>query len=278
MKRHDGLRVMVIGAHPDDPDVYASGTAARFVAGGARVVFVSLTNGDKGHRTMGCAALAARRKAETAAAARCLGLADYLVLDHPDCELEPSLENRRELTRLIRRFAPHLIFTHRTCDYHADHRACGTLVMDATYLLGVPHWCPDVPVPGTAPAVFLLSDTFTVPRPIRSDVAVDVTGELDRMADCLLCHPSQFLEWLPPECEGAVEALPAPDASVAERRAFVRRFWLDPYKADDARRFNLPFAYAEVFEQSEYGKQLSPSALRTFFPEGSLFGMKNEER
>ena len=263
--RLDGIRVMVIGAHPDDADVYASGTAAKFVAEGAQVVFVSMTNGDKGHRTMGCAELAARRKGETQAAARCLGLEDYVVLDHPDCELEATLENRRELTRLIRRFAPHLIFTHRTCDYHADHRACGTLVMDAAYLLGVPHWCPDVPVPDTAPAVFLMSDPFTTPRAIRPDVTVDVSDRLDLMADCLLCHPSQFLEWLPPEQEGALEALPAPDATLEERRAFIRRFWLDPYKANDARRFGLPFAYAEVFEQSEYGRQLTPAAIRDLF-------------
>lgn len=261
---------MVIGAHPDDPDVNCGGTAALFAAAGARVKFVSLTNGDKGHRVLSPAELAERRKGETQASAKVLGVEEYIVLSHPDCELEVSLENRRELTRIIRKFAPHIVFTHRTCDYHADHRACGTLVMDATYLLGVPHWCPDTPVPDVLPAVFFLRDRFTVPRELRPDVAVDVTSMIDTMADALLCHVSQFLEWLPPEHPGALEALPGPNASVEEKRAFIRRFWTEKRQHFDAERFNLPFKYAEVFELSEYGQQPSAEKIREIFPKEAI--------
>ncbi|MBQ9430339.1 MAG: PIG-L family deacetylase [Kiritimatiellae bacterium] len=278
MKRLSGLRVMVIGAHPDDPDVYAAGTAVKYVSEGARVVFLSLTNGDKGHRELSPPELAARRKGEAKHAAETLGIEDYLVLDHPDCELEATLENRWELIRIIRKFAPHVIFTHRTCDYHADHRACGTLVMDATYLLGVPHCCPDTPIPNVAPVVFFLRDIFTVPREFRCDVAVDVGAVKDVMADGLLCHVSQFLEWLPPENEGAVEALPKPGAPVEERRAFVRRFWHDARQGQDVKRFDLPFEYAECFELSEYGRTPSASELQGLFPAGTQFRIAVGER
>ena len=263
------LRVLVLGAHPDDPDVCMAGTAVKYSAEGATVRFVSLTNGDKGHRTLSCKDLASRRKGETAAAARALGIESYVVLDHPDCELEVTLDTRREVTRLIRSFAPHVVFTHRTCDYHADHRACATLVMDAAYLLGVPHWCPDVPVPDVLPVVFYMRDRFTVPRELRPDVVVDVSDVLDKMADGLLCHESQVLEWLPPEHPGAVAEIPRADAPADVRRAFIRKYWFDKLQGHDVRRFSLPYRYADVFELSEYGRTPDVGELRELFPEGA---------
>ena len=149
------LKVMVIGAHPDDPDVHCGGTAAMLAEKGARVVFVAMTNGDKGHHAMSADDLARRRFGEAQAAAKAYGIERYVIFDNHDCELEATLENRRRLTRVIREFGPHVIFTHRCNDYHADHRATGQLVMDATYLLGVPLWCPEVPIP---------KEIFALPR------------------------------------------------------------------------------------------------------------------
>lgn len=262
------LRIMIIGAHPDDADVNMAGTISKYVAAGARVLMVAMTNGNKGHRTLPPDELAARRLGESKASARLLGAEDYVIMGSDDCELEPSLEWRRRLTRVVRSFAPHVIFSHRTCDYHADHRAAGTLVQDITYFLGVPYWCPDTPVPDVVPAVFFMRDEFTVPRPLRPDVSVDVTDVQDIAADALCCHGSQFFEWLPPEIPGAVEANPGIDGSVEAKREFVKRFWFDR-KRFDAERFNLGCEYAEVFELSEYGRQPSPDEIRTLFPAGA---------
>ena len=131
---------MMIGAHPDDADEDAGAATLKLVDRGARVRFVSVASGDLGHQSMAPEALAARRLLEARASGRALGIEDYAILGYHDCEVEPTLDLRRRLTRLIRSFAPHIVMTHRTCDYHADHRAVGTAVMDATYLLGVPHW------------------------------------------------------------------------------------------------------------------------------------------
>jgi LmbE family N-acetylglucosaminyl deacetylase len=74
------------------------------------------------------------------------------------------MEWKKKITKIIREFAPHLVFTHRTCDYHADHRAVAQLVMDVAYFLKVPYWCPEYPVPDIMPAVFFMRDRFSMPR------------------------------------------------------------------------------------------------------------------
>ena len=137
----DPLRILIIGAHPDDADIKAGGTAAKWCALGHVVRLVSLTNGQAGHQTMHGPELASRRRAEAEAAAATIG-ATYEVFDHPDGELDDRLEYRHEVIRLIRSFRPDLIITHRSTDYHPDHRFAGLLVQDASYLLTVPAICP----------------------------------------------------------------------------------------------------------------------------------------
>ena len=267
------LRVMAIGAHPDDPDVNMAGTIRKFVLEGAKVRMVSVSNGDKGHRTMPPDELAKRRYAEAQESARVLGVEKYLVLGGHDCELEVTMEWKKKLTKVIREFAPHLIFTHRTCDYHADHRAVAQLVMDVAYFLGVPYWCPEVPVPDVMPAVFFMRDRFSMPRELRPDVVLDVTDVQDVVADALCCHESQFFEWLPPEIPGAQAENPGKDGSVETKRAFVKKYWFSR-KRLDARRFNLEFEYPEVFELSEYGRQPSSAELQEMFPCGARISQR----
>src|ERR1700676_4861775 len=99
----DKIRVIAFGAHPDDCDIRAAGTAALFEAAGAAVKFVSVTNGDAGHQTMLGPVLAARRLAEAKESARRLGI-EYEVLENHDGELLPTLEVRRQIIRQIRQW------------------------------------------------------------------------------------------------------------------------------------------------------------------------------
>jgi len=255
------LKVMIIGAHPDDPDVRCSGLARTLALAGHRVRYVSLTNGEKGHQFMEAKDLAARRLAETQASARTLGIESYLVGDTPDCELQPTLDARRLVTRIIREFGPHVIITHRPNDYHCDHRACATLVQDATYLVGVPLWCPDVPVPDVIPTVFFMGDRFTQPAPFRPDFVIDVSQHEDTIVDAFACHESQMFEWLVPEHGASLSDVP-PVSDVEGRRAFVRKTALH-LVADYARAFDAAVEKAypgrhpklvEVYEKSEYGR------------------------
>src|SRR5438270_8253163 len=90
------IRVIAFGAHPDDCDIRASGTAALFASLGHAVKFVSVTNGDAGHQRMSGAELAARRLREAKESARRLGI-DYDVLNNHDGELLPTLEVRQQI-------------------------------------------------------------------------------------------------------------------------------------------------------------------------------------
>lgn len=266
---------MVIGAHPDDPDLNAGCTVMKLIDAGARVRFVSVCNGDKGHQTSWGPELSRRRHGEAMASAKIFGVEDYAILDNPDCEIENTPEIRRELTRRVREFSPHVIFTHRICDYHADHRAVGQTVMDITYFLGVPGWCPDCPLPTVKPAVLFLRDTFTVPRELRPDVIVPVDdpGIRKRYLDALSCHVSQFAEWLPYDKQITAEC-PSWD-DVPAREAFLIKHWLEPRKSFDAKRFGVTeFAEVEVFEQSEYARQMSPEELKTVFGANAIIGSR----
>src|SRR5262249_39746372 len=150
------LRILVIGAHPDDADIKAGGTSAKWCALGHVVRLVSLTNGQAGHQSMYGPPLADRRRAEAQAAGAVIG-ASYEVLDHPDGQLDDRLESRHEVIRLVRTFRPDLILTHRSTDYHPDHRFAGLLVQDASYLLTVPAICPDVPHLASCPVILYFS-------------------------------------------------------------------------------------------------------------------------
>src|SRR5215813_9009906 len=99
------LRLLIVGAHPDDADYFAGGTAALYRSAGHIVKMVSLTNGDAGHQTLRGPTLAQRRRTEAAAAGAVIG-ATYDVLDNHDGQLLPSLENRFQVIRLIRSFQP----------------------------------------------------------------------------------------------------------------------------------------------------------------------------
>src|SRR5438067_188570 len=128
------LNIIAFGAHPDDCDQRAGGTAAKYALLGHRVRFVAVTNGDAGHQTEGGGALAARRRAEAREAGRRIGI-DYVVLDNHDGELLPSLAVRDQIIRQIRLWNADLGLAPRPNDYHPDHRHTATVVQDATYMV-----------------------------------------------------------------------------------------------------------------------------------------------
>src|SRR6266850_450726 len=153
----ESLRLLIIGAHPDDADYAAGGLAALYCAAGHVVKMVSLTNGDAGHHVKAGHDLAERRRREAAASAAVIG-ATYEVFHNHDGELLPTLENRRQVIRLIRSFRPNLVLTHRPNDYHPDHRYTSQLVQDAAYMVTVPAVVPEVPHLPRNPVIGYLPD------------------------------------------------------------------------------------------------------------------------
>jgi LmbE family N-acetylglucosaminyl deacetylase len=266
------LRILIIGAHPDDVDIKAGGSTALWTQAGHRVQLISVTDGGAGHQTLRRPALVQRRRAEAKAAGAIVG-ADYTTFDFPDGELQPTLEARFALIRLIRTFNPDLVLTHRPNDYHPDHRYTAQLVQDAAYMITVPAICPDAPHLDRNPVIMSFSDDFRKPVPFVPDVVVDVGPVFSKIVDMLDCHVSQFYEWLPFN-SGTLDQVPA---SPAERKA-----WLDgrmrkrirpladryrdkvtqTYGPEEGRKVE----YIEAFELSEYGSPLDGATRARLFP------------
>ncbi len=258
-------RILFIGAHPDDADILCGGTACRLSKAGHLVKFVSATNGDTGHQTMSRAETARVRYQETQASARTGGLYEYQVLNH-DCGLEASVENRREILRIIRAFAPDVVISHRLCDYHPDHRATAQLVMDTAYVVMVPHFCEDAPIPAQAPVYAYSYDRFQEPRPFRADAAIEIDSVLDNKLAVLDCHRSQFYEWLP-WIDGSDKNFDVTKLDAAQKRQHLLRWCEECRKGADMSRDWLKevygeergsrIVYAETFEQSVYSRCVS---------------------
>jgi LmbE family N-acetylglucosaminyl deacetylase len=263
------LHVIAFGAHPDDCDIRAAGTAALFAKMGHAVKFVSVTNGDVGHQEIHGAALAKRRLAEAKESARRLGI-EYDVLDNHDGQLLPTLDVRYQIIRKIREWNADIVLAPRPNDYHPDHRYTGVLVQDAAYMVVVPALVPEVPALRKNPVFLYYEDRFQRPNPFRPDVAIDLDDVIDRKIDALDSHVSQFYEWLP-WVDGKLADVPK---DPAERKAWLKRSRTSPInpatraalvKWYGAAKGNST-KYYEAFEICEYGAQPDEARIRQLFP------------
>jgi len=266
--------LLVIGAHPDDSEITAGGVAALTAARGGRVLHVAMTNGDKGHQTLGGATLARMRRAEARAAADALG-AESIVLDNHDGELMPTLEHRYELIRIIRDFKPDLVLFPRPCDYHPDHRNTSHLAQDALYVVRVQNVCAFNDRLEADPVAMYVGDPFQKPYPFQPDVVIDIGSVYEQKLEAMGRHVSQMYEWLP-FVEWRVDVSDIP-ADPVGRLAFLREHW-EARMRRDADRFRsqliasygaergLQISYAEAFEVCELGAPLTPEARQRLFP------------
>jgi len=260
------LRILVIGAHPDDCEWLAGGTAALYTRLGHRVKFVSLTNGDAGHHEMAGAPLARRRKAEAAAAAKVVG-AESLVLDHHDGTLLPTLELRNEVTQIIREYKPDLVMSHRPNDYHPDHRYTGVAVTDAINMVIVGNLVPFVPPLSYIPVMVYLWDRFQKPYPFIPDVLVDIDSVYEKKIDCLHCHTSQMYEWLFAKEEIALDQRREwlknqVEADMSAVTTAYRQKLVEVFGSEKGAKIH----YIEAFEACEYGGKMTPEVKARLFP------------
>jgi LmbE family N-acetylglucosaminyl deacetylase len=263
------LRIIAFGAHPDDCDIRAAGTAAKFAAMGHHVKFVAVTNGDAGHQSEGGGMLAKRRRAEAMESGRRLGVT-YEVLDNHDGELLPTLEVRQQIIRRIRQWGADIVLAPRPNDYHPDHRYTGVLIQDAAYMVVVPNVCPDTAPLHDNPVFLYFEDGFQRPNPFRPDVAVAIDDVFDKKIDALDAHVSQVYEWLP-WVDHTLNQVPK---DVAERKKWlasrreppispaVRKALEKWYGAERAAQVKV----AESFELCEYGRRPTDDELRKLFP------------
>ena len=263
--------LIVFGAHPDDCEFSAGGLAALFAHRRGRVCFVSLTNGDAGHQTLGGARLARMRREEARAAANVIGI-ESRVMEQHDGELLPTIEMRREVIKLIREWQPELILAPRPNDYHPDHRYTSILVQDAAYMVTVPNIAAFADHLHRDPVIMYVSDRFQKPYPFTPDAVIDIDSVIEQKVDMIHCHQSQVYEWLPYN-GGYLDQVPTQQD---DRKAWLRDR-IEPRLRLDAERFRngliasygtvrgAAVRYAEAFEACEYGAPLTSEARERLF-------------
>jgi LmbE family N-acetylglucosaminyl deacetylase len=263
------VRVIMLGAHPDDCDQKGGGTAILLAKMGYAVKFVSVTNGDAGHQSIGGGILAKRRMAEAQEAGKRFGVT-YEVLDNHDGELLPSLEVRLQVIRKIREWNADVVIAPRPNDYHPDHRYTGVLVQDAAYMVAVPNVAADTPPLKKNPVFLYFQDFFQRPNPFRPDIAVDISSVFEQKIHALDAHESQFYEWLP-WIGGYLEQVPKEKAEREKWLASNRTVRITPearaslekwYGKDHATQVK----HVESFEICEYGAKPNEADIKKLFP------------
>ncbi|MEW6402260.1 MAG: PIG-L deacetylase family protein [Chloroflexota bacterium] len=193
---------MSIHAHPDDQDFTVSGTLAKWAKAGCEIVSVIITDGDSGSNDVAKnmdykPELARIRQDEQRAANELLGIQETVFLHYPDGELEPTLQLRRELTRVIRQFKPDVVVTGNPEAWfygneyvnHPDHRAAARAACEAVFpSAGTRLIFPDLLAAGFDPHNVKRLYIHGVEKP---DTWIDISETLDVKIEALRKHVSQ---------------------------------------------------------------------------------------
>jgi LmbE family N-acetylglucosaminyl deacetylase len=194
-------RVMVVTAHPDDPEFGAGGTIAKLVKEGREVTYVIVTNGNKGSSdpSVTPADLAHIREAEQQSAAHTLGVARVEFLGYEDGEVEDTRALRLDITRQIRRWRPDLIITQhpgRTTanffGWHRDHRITAGVVLDCVYPLARDHLSFPELLPDYEP--HKVRELYLIQWE-RPQLVVDITETMGQKLQAVACHASQVSDF-----------------------------------------------------------------------------------
>ena len=197
-------RAMVVVAHPDDAEFMVAGTIAKWAARGAEATYVIITNGNKGSEDpeMTPARLAEIREAEQRAAGRILGVRNFEFLGYEDGYLVHTLDLRRDITRLIRKYRPDVVITFDpTARFmfdayanHPDHRAAGDATVDAIFpsardRLTFPDLLTDGLLPHKVKQLWMGAGAGGA-----ANVWVDISETIELKKKALAAHPSQLSE------------------------------------------------------------------------------------
>jgi LmbE family N-acetylglucosaminyl deacetylase len=198
----DGVHsVLVVSAHPDDVDFGAAGTVAAMTSAGVAVAYCIVTDGQAGgsDASVSREEMASIRRKEQASAAAEVGVTDLTFLGYPDGRLQPTIELRRDLSRVIRRLRPERVIAQspervwsRIFASHPDHLAAGEATVCAVYPDSRnPFAHPELSREGLAPHT--VRELWLMAAP-RSDIAVDTTATFPRKVAALCSHASQIAD------------------------------------------------------------------------------------
>lgn len=183
------MRILAVGAHPDDIEFQCAGTLAKYRRLGHQVGLAVATNGEVGSATLSKAEIAAVREKEARSSAAVLG-AEFYWLGYPDEFLFNNAESRLKFIDLVRAARPDLIICpNPVADYHPDHTTVGQILWDIHVMVTVPNIVTDHPPAGVIPEIVYM-DTISGVNFIP-DKFVDISDDLETKKKMLACHKSQ---------------------------------------------------------------------------------------
>jgi len=186
------MRILAVGAHPDDIEILCSGTLIKHAQRGDTVFMAYVTNGNRGHAIIKPHDLAEIRKKEAEKATKVVG-AEMIWLDIPDEFLYHTHETRLMFIDMIRQAQPDLIITHSPTDYHPDHVRVSDLIFAASFLSSVPSIKTRYPNhPKVVPIMYM--DTLAGLN-FQPTEYVDISDVIDKKLEALNQHQSQ-VKWL----------------------------------------------------------------------------------
>lgn len=228
--------VLVILAHPDDPDFFCGGTIGLWTSQGKKVIYCLLTRGDKGSDDPATdpEELMVKRTEEQLAAADVLGVSKVIFLDYRDGEIRPSEELCLEITRVIRQIRPDILVTCDPTNYypsrrrlnHSDHRAVGEAALDAVFPAARSGmYFPQLLEEGLEPHKV---EHVYITGAAQPDLTMDISSQFERKINAIGCHVSQVGDDM---------------AALKER---LTPYFLDPESPPDKPRYIERFRYMKL--------------------------------
>ena len=206
-------KVLVIGAHPDDPESMCAGTMLKLKDMGAQVVAVYLTSGEAGIPGKTHQEARTIRQAEARKACEMLGV-KTIFLTQTDGNAEVNKERYAEMKALIEAEQPDMVITHWPIDSHRDHRVCSILVYDAWRMTG-----RNFDLYYSEVMTGMQTQNFT------PTLWVDITDYRDKKIQAYLCHESQELEGAVKEYHDTMERMRGMECQAKYAEAFVQQLW-----------------------------------------------------
>ncbi len=197
IKINYGKKVLAIFAHPDDAELMCAGTLSLLKKQGWEIHIATMTPGDKGTTEFTCEEISAIRKAEAKKAAKLIG-GTYHCLDFEDVYIFYDRETINDVTALIRKIRPEIVFTASPEDYMVDHEMTSMIVQTACFACGMKNM--EVKEEPFEPIPYLyycdaMEGKDKLGRASQPTMYIDISGEIDVKEKMLACHESQR-NWL----------------------------------------------------------------------------------
>ena len=186
------MRILAVGAHPDDLEISCAGTLAKYADRGDQVTMAVATNGEVGSASLSKEEIAAIRRQEAQESANVIG-ADLIWMNHPDEFLFSNEDTRLDFLNVVRLSRPDVILTHPPSDYHPDHRATSQILWDIRVMTTVPNIKTEAPPCEKIPEIYYYDTLAGID--FTPQYYVNISKEFGLKKKMLSCHESQS-SWL----------------------------------------------------------------------------------